>query len=575
MPPIHIAVLFESYPPHELQGTAEVLALEVAGCRVTAVSLSPPVFGAEAETGAAARTEVLYPPQPVVLELVRRFPPDDAGWRAMAARAVSQDASGVTECLAWYFTGVLRRRGVQLIHVAGGKRALRTAVLMRQSGMAFSMAAGPSLAADAEVSAWLRAANLIMASGDAVAAALCEVQPEAAGKIVTIRPGIDASRYPAALCGGSGAMRVLLSPGESGTPVATDAMGQLHALGLEVELSVLTPQSAAETKRQLASADVYLHGGCSESGLLEAMAAGLPVVSLVPAGEALHEGRTGWQTEGNDPAALTARLAALAEQPAMRSAAGQAGLDRVQTHFSLGRRAARMTEEFRRILEGRFSPALINKEAGVLCLLDAWPLPAGDALLGEELRFLSVQPAVDLMAARLETTVTAAPPAGMEFLPDAPVLENSWQQHPELAGRAMSLRSTCPEVNGEDFLLHARRAVYLASLCSERGWRHVHAMRSNMLLTAWLLRRIARLNASAVVELGHALPVSALALTASAFQFGSSADTAFTSAGIGNDLQPTIPPAKKRLFSAPPASSAVDVEGLWKRWLGMAREKGD
>jgi hypothetical protein len=552
-----------------MPGTAEVLALEAAGCRVTVVSLTPPQTGAEDVT--AARAEVLYPPQPVVQELPRRFPPDDAGWRAMIARAASGQASGAPECAAWYFAGALHRRGVQLVHVAGGKAALRAAVLLRQSGLACSFAAGAALAAEGEMTEWLAAADLVMASSDAAAAALREAHPQSAGKVVTVRPGIDASRYPAALCGGAGAMRVLFSPGDAGTAAVMESMNRLHALGLEAELMLAAHQSAAEMKRQLAAADVYVHGGGSENGLLEAMAAGLPVVSLAEeAGEPLHEGRTGWQVPGGDPAALTARLATLAEQPALRSSAGQAGLDRVQAHFSLGRRAARMVEEFRRVLEGRFAPAVTARDAGVLCLLESWPAPGTDALLAEELRFLSAQPAVDLLAARLGNATTA-PPAGMEFLPDALVLEYTWQQHPELAAKTLALRSVCPEVNGEDFLLHARRAVFLASQCAARGWRHVHALRSTTLLTAWLLRRIAGITASATLEPGHALPASALTPLASAFRFGSSADPAFASASIAPVLHPAPPAAKKRLFSSAPAPVAVHVPDQWTAWLRMAR----
>jgi Glycosyltransferase Family 4/Glycosyl transferases group 1 len=564
----HLGCLYEFLPAPESPAAAEVLALEAAGCRVTLVALRGPRTVVRGEPACGWRAEVIHPPSPAVRELPLRFPPDDPGWQAMAARAPEEAAA------AWYFAGALQRRGVQQVHVPGGVPALHTALLMRSAGLPFSFTADAEIQEAALLLPSLAAADLILAPSESVATALRVMAPEAAARVQTIPPGLDASRYPAALCGGPGVLRVLYSPGENGSHAIHAAAEQLHARGIEMELTILDRSSVSDAarKRLLAVSDVYVHAGGGTTGLLEAMAAGLPVLGVSGSDrECIEDERTGWLLPVADPGALTERLALLADDPALRSAAGHAGLERVLSSYSLGRRAARLTGEFRRLLEGRFAPAGVVRPASVLCLMESWPPDAGDQVLTSELRFLAGQPGVELLAARVSHP-DSPPPAGMEFLPDAAVIEQTWQQESALAEKALALRAVCPSVDGEDFLLHARRAVYLATLASVRGWSHVHALRSGMLLTVWFLRRLCGLTASAAIEPGSPLPAAALPALAAAFAFGSS--PAPGAIAPFEDLLHPAPPAPRRrgLFSSPaPLPPSVDVPAIWRRWLQLAR----
>ena len=71
--------------------------------------------------------------------------------------------------------------------------------------------------------------------------------------------------------------------------------------------------------------------------ILEAMAAGLPVVATAVGGTAavIDEGRTGFLCAPDDEAALTRALAALAHDGALAVRLGRAGRTRVETSFGL------------------------------------------------------------------------------------------------------------------------------------------------------------------------------------------------------------------------------------------------
>ena len=91
----------------------------------------------------------------------------------------------------------------------------------------------------------------------------------------------------------------------------------------------------------LAAADALalpsLGNECLPYAILEAMAAGLPVLSTDVAGipEMVDDGRTGYVVAPGDSAALAARLAALADAPERARAFGAAGRERVSREFSL------------------------------------------------------------------------------------------------------------------------------------------------------------------------------------------------------------------------------------------------
>ena len=111
-----------------------------------------------------------------------------------------------------------------------------------------------------------------------------------------------------------------------------------HQLGLENVvrfMGALTPQ---EVKAQLLWADVFLHAAVSEgfcNAVLEAQAMGLPVVCTDADGlpENVADGETGFVVPRRNPPALAEKLALLANEPYRRQKMGQAGRQRVLTHF--------------------------------------------------------------------------------------------------------------------------------------------------------------------------------------------------------------------------------------------------
>jgi glycosyltransferase involved in cell wall biosynthesis len=82
--------------------------------------------------------------------------------------------------------------------------------------------------------------------------------------------------------------------------------------------------------------------------ILEAMAAGLPVVSTRHAAiaETVIDGTTGLLVEKRDVDGLTAALRSLVEQPELRTALGRAGRQRYRDEYTVAHWAARMSRVF-------------------------------------------------------------------------------------------------------------------------------------------------------------------------------------------------------------------------------------
>jgi len=121
-----------------------------------------------------------------------------------------------------------------------------------------------------------------------------------------------------------------------------------------------------DVPRLLSAADVFLLTSVSEGiplVLIEAMAAGLPVVStdVGGVGEVVEEGRTGLLAPSGDDQTLAERIAVLASDPALRAVLGQRGCLRAEEKFSeqqmhrayanLYREMLRMTAEFECAME--------------------------------------------------------------------------------------------------------------------------------------------------------------------------------------------------------------------------------
>ncbi len=99
----------------------------------------------------------------------------------------------------------------------------------------------------------------------------------------------------------------------------------------------------------LHKADVLVHPtreDCFPLVILEAMAAGLPVISTREGGipDEVEDGMTGILCEKRDPAALADALKHLMEDAALRERMGRAGRERYERLFSASRFERRLTE---------------------------------------------------------------------------------------------------------------------------------------------------------------------------------------------------------------------------------------
>ena len=141
---------------------------------------------------------------------------------------------------------------------------------------------------------------------------------------------------------------------------------RVEALAVEMGLAetVRFTGRLDDTGPTLASLDVYMvtslfEGGVSMS-VLEAMAAGLPVVTTAAGGvtEVVVDGETGYvvsrdQERGALAAQLAERAAALLDDPDLRARMGAAGAGRVRAQFTVDQTAALLRRAYERRLAAR------------------------------------------------------------------------------------------------------------------------------------------------------------------------------------------------------------------------------
>jgi glycosyltransferase involved in cell wall biosynthesis len=164
------------------------------------------------------------------------------------------------------------------------------------------------------------------------------------------------SAWPAVLARHPGARLWLVGEG----PFRPRLIEQIENLGLST--SVLLAGLYDDVEDFLLAADVFVLPSLEEGmslALLEAMAAGLPVVASSIAANALlvEDGRQGRLVAPGDSAALAAALAGLLEQPDAAARLGSRARERVEARFSIARMVEAHLELFDRLLERRKTPA--------------------------------------------------------------------------------------------------------------------------------------------------------------------------------------------------------------------------
>jgi L-malate glycosyltransferase len=112
-----------------------------------------------------------------------------------------------------------------------------------------------------------------------------------------------------------------------------------------------------DVARLLRAADLFLLTSISEGiplTLIEAMAAGLPIVSTKVGGvpEVVEDGRTGCLAPAGDDALLAEKILHLAGDHSLRARMGQSGLERARAIFSESEMHAQYDQLYREMLKG-------------------------------------------------------------------------------------------------------------------------------------------------------------------------------------------------------------------------------
>ena len=132
---------------------------------------------------------------------------------------------------------------------------------------------------------------------------------------------------------------------------------RVEALGIGGSVRFLGAVPRPEMLRWYGTADVFCLPSLYEGfplAILEAMAAGLPVVSTTVSGipEAVEHGVTGLLVPPEDASGLAAALGALVADPELRRSMGDAGRRRVAEEFSISKVCGAYLESWRRLLAG-------------------------------------------------------------------------------------------------------------------------------------------------------------------------------------------------------------------------------
>jgi glycosyltransferase involved in cell wall biosynthesis len=292
------------------------------------------------------------------------------------------------------FAEVVRRLGIRHLHGAYGTRTATLAhVTARLAGIGYSFTThaydiftpNPSLVWKTHHARFMRTISRFNKRY------LEETYAGIEGsKIHVAYLGVDTREFaPAAARNGAGPVRVLsvgdLFPKKghsylvracarllrAGVPVECDIVGEgfqerdlareIDELGVGAAVRLRGRLDHAAVRRAVAEADVFALAcvDCRREGehmdgipvaLMEAMAAGVPVVSTTVAGipELIEDGASGLLVPERDADALADALARLAASAELREALGRGARSRVEERFDLGENARRFAALFER-----------------------------------------------------------------------------------------------------------------------------------------------------------------------------------------------------------------------------------
>ena len=260
---------------------------------------------------------------------------------------------------------------------------------------------------------------------------------------------------------------------------------QVEALGLVGLVTLCGVQSQDQVRALLADADAFAlacvvgENGASDvlpTVIAEAMAAGLPVVSTYVAGvpEMVAHGATGLLAEPSSVDAFTEALRELANGTAeWRSQLGAAGSHKARAQFDQMASAENLEQRFR--AAGRAVPSVCDAKALVVMSgsSDHPSIRAELAVYTDK-----EAQAIEVLSMRLGApdadAMRLASAGKLNFFPDGVVLESIWRSRPEWRVQLDEIRRDLgTAVDGEDFYLQARRAVWLADTFSRQSVPHL------------------------------------------------------------------------------------------------------
>ena len=136
---------------------------------------------------------------------------------------------------------------------------------------------------------------------------------------------------------------------------------EAHARRLNLPVRFVGYRSVDQVKAHLEQSDLFVMSSFAEGVpvvLMEAMAAGLPVVATRLAGvaELVEDGRSGLLVNPSDPAALGRAVGRLLADPKLRSRFGGAGRAKVEAEFNIRKEAAWLKRLVAASLDGRIEP---------------------------------------------------------------------------------------------------------------------------------------------------------------------------------------------------------------------------
>lgn len=288
----------------------------------------------------------------------------------------------------------LQRDGIRQLHAHFAGMAARTAYWIKEFfGIPYSFTAHANdifaprpFAIDLE--RLIEAANVVITESDHAANFLRERHPGSAAKIHRVYNGLELSHF--ALADFASATPLIISVGrliekkgfadlieacrllkENGRhfgceiigegPLETTLREQIERSGLtEADVRLAGPLPQEQIGRRLAAATVFVlpcitevTGGMDNlpTVIMEAMAAGLPVVSTAIAGvpEMVISGATGELAPPNEPKALAAAIDTFLSDPGRAQQFGQAGRARAREKFSIEKSALELIAHFSRI----------------------------------------------------------------------------------------------------------------------------------------------------------------------------------------------------------------------------------